>query len=323
MTVISRLLQAGDPAVRYKALVNVLGLDPDSRHVAAVREEIRASDRVRRLLAERDADGRIPHGPYAKWHGAHWVLATLADIGYPPGDSSLIPLREQEYAWLLSEKHDKSIRTLQGRVRRCASQEAYAVFALLTLGLADARTEELVERLLHWQWPDGGWNCDKRPEATNASFSETLIPLRGLALHARLTGDARSREGAARAAEVFLQRRLFKRRRDGQILAPDFIRLHYPCYWHYDILFALKVMAEAGFICDERCSEALDLLESKRLPDGGFPAEFRYYRVAEKLVSCGSPVSWGVTSARQMNDFVTAEALGVLNAAGRLSPDDR
>ncbi len=320
MTVIARLLQADDPAVRYKMLVGVLGLAPDSAEVAAVREEVRASERVRRLLAERDADGRIPHGPYAKWYGAHWVLATLADIGYPPGDESLIPLREQEYAWLLSEKHAKAIRTLQGRVRRCASQEAYAVFALLTLGLADSRTEELVERLLRWQWPDGGWNCDKRPAAINSSFSETLIPLRGLALHAKLTGDARSRDAAAHAAEVFLQRRLFKRRRDGQILAPDFIRLHYPCYWHYDILFALKVMAEAGFIGDERCADALDLLESKRLPDGGFPAEFRYYRVAETHVSCGSPVGWGVTSARQMNEFVTAEALGVLRAAGRLPP---
>jgi len=323
MTVIARLLQADDPALRYKMLVDVLGLDPDSSEVAAVREEVRASERVRRLLAERDAEGCIPHGPYAKWYGAHWALAALADIGYPPGDVSLIPLREQEYAWLLSEKHEKAIRTLQGRVRRCASQEAYAVFALLTLGLTDSRTEELVERLLRWQWPDGGWNCDKRPEATHSSFSETLIPLRGLALHARLTGDVRSREAVARAAEVFLQRRLFKRRRDGQILAPDFIRLHYPCYWHYDILFALKVMAEAGFIRDERCADALDLLESKRLPDGGFPAEFRYYRVAEKHVSCGSLVGWGVTSARQMNEFVTAEALGVLKAAGRFSSIDR
>jgi hypothetical protein len=323
MTVIARLLQADDPALRYKMLVDVLGLDPDSSEVAAVREEVRASERVRRLLAERDAEGCIPHGPYAKWYGAHWALAALADIGYPPGDVSLIPLREQEYAWLLSEKHEKAIRTLQGRVRRCASQEAYAVFALLTLGLTDSRTEVLVERLLRWQWPDGGWNCDKRPEATHSSFSETLIPLRGLALHARLTGDVRSREAVARAAEVFLQRRLFKRRRDGQILAPDFIRLHYPCYWHYDILFALKVMAEVGFIRDERCADALDLLESKRLPDGGFPAEFRYYRVAEKHVSCGSLVGWGVTSARQMNEFVTAEALGVLKAAGRFSSIDR
>ena len=68
MTIISRLLQADDPAVRYKMLVGVLGLSLDSAEVAAVREEVRASERVRRLLAERDADGRIPHGPYAKWY---------------------------------------------------------------------------------------------------------------------------------------------------------------------------------------------------------------------------------------------------------------
>ena len=110
---ISRLLQADDPAVRYKVLVNVLGLDPDSVQVAAVRMEVRASGRVRRLLAARDADGCIPHGPYAKWYGRHLVLTTLADIGYPPGDAALIPLREQEYAWLLSEKHEKAIRTLR------------------------------------------------------------------------------------------------------------------------------------------------------------------------------------------------------------------
>ena len=218
------------------------------------------------------------------------------------------------------EKHPNAEWT---RARCCASQEAYAVFDLLTLSLADSRTKELVERLLRWQWLDGGWNCDKRPAAINSSFSETLIPLRGLALHAWLTGDACSRDAAARAAEVFLQRRLFKRRRDGQILAPDFIRLHYPCYWHYDILFALKVMAEAGFIRDERCADVLDPPASKRLPDGGFPAEFKYYRVAETHVSCGSPVGWGVTSARQMNEFVTAEALGVLAAAGRLPLDNR
>jgi hypothetical protein len=31
------------------------------------------------------------------------------------------------------------------------------------------------------------------------------------------------------------------------------VKLHYPCYWRYDILFGLKVMAEAGFIRDGRC----------------------------------------------------------------------
>jgi hypothetical protein len=79
-------------------------------------------------------------------------------------------------------------------------------------------------------------------------------------------------------------------------------------------------MAEAGFIGDERCREALDRLEEKRLPDGGFPAEKAYYRVTDQMVSGRSLVSWGGLSKRKMNEFVTADALFVLKAAGRIEP---
>jgi hypothetical protein len=42
----------------------------------------------------------------------------------------------------------------------------------------------------------------------------------------------------------------------------------------------LRVMAETGHLEDPRCGPALDLLEQKRLPDGGWPAESRYYSVS-------------------------------------------
>ena len=95
------------------------------------------------------------------------------------------------------------------------------------------------------------------------------------------------------------------------------MRLHYPCYGHYDILFGLKVMAEAGFVRDERCEDALGLLESKRLPDGGFPADKRYYRLVEKTTTRRSLVDWGGTGRRTANEFVTAGALYVLKESGR------
>jgi hypothetical protein len=110
---------------------------------------------------------------------------------------------------------------------------------------------------------------------------------------------------------------MYQRRRDGQTIAPDFLRLHYPCYWHYDILFGLKVMAEAGFIRDERCQEALNLLEAKRLPEGGFPAQGKYY-TTPSAKSGRSWVDWGGVSQRRMNPFVTVDALYVLTEAGRL-----
>jgi hypothetical protein len=315
---ISVLLQSSEPSVRLKALTLAWGGRHDSAAIRRVQRDIKNSERVRLLLSERRADGRIPCHPYAKWYGAHWVLATLAEIGYPPGDKSLIPLREQVYDWLLGPSHQKSIRAVAGRVRRCASQEANALYSMLMLGLADGRAEELARYLRQWQWPDGGWNCDKRPAAVNSSFMETLIPLRALSLHARLTGNRRSKLAAERAAEVFLKRRLFKRRSDGRMINHNFVRLHYPCYWHYDILFGLKVLAESGRVSDRRCREALALLESKRLPDGGFPAEARYYRVSSDNRAGRSPVDWGGTSKRRMNEFVTADALFVLKKAGRL-----
>jgi hypothetical protein len=315
--IIDKLLDSDEPSVRFKVLVNVLGKKLESAEIKKLQEEMKSSPRVKLLLSERRKDGKIPFHPYRKWYGAHWVLATLADIGYPSGDKSLIPLREQVLAWLFSEEHRKHIKTIDGRTRRCASQEGNALFSLLTLGLTDARTEELAEHLVKWQWPDGGWNCDRDPKAVNSSFWESLIPLRALALHARLTGKRESREAARRAAEVFLKRRLYKRQKDGKIMRDEFVELHYPCYWRYDILFGLKVMAEAGFIGDKHCYDALELLESKRLPDGGFPAEKKHYRVTKKMAAGRSLVDWGGTSKKRMNEFVTADALYVLKKSGR------
>ena len=77
-------------------------------------------------------------------------------------------------------------------------------------------------------------------------------------------------------------------------------------------------MAEAGLVLDERCSNALDLLESKQLPDGGFPAEKKYYQVTDKRVSGRSLVDWDSTSKKHMNEWVTVDALYVVKEARRL-----
>lgn len=68
----------------------------------------------------------------------------------------------------------------------------------------DERLSRLVERLLQFQWPDGGWNCDRREGAHTSSVQETLLPLRGLAQWARATGDARAKKAVKRAAEFLL-----------------------------------------------------------------------------------------------------------------------
>jgi hypothetical protein len=280
-------------------------------------------------LSERDAHGRIDRHPYTKWTGAHWVLVTLADLGYPPGDRALLPLREQVLEWLLDERRYSPKRrpayepylapilTIASRPRIHASLEGNALYALLALGIADGRVDRLAERLVELQWDDGGWNCDRTPSASHSSFEESLIPLRGLAWHARERKSSRSARAARKAAELFLERMLFKRLSTGTRIAPDFTKLHYPCYWHYDVLFALKVLGEGGFLADPRCSEALALVEAKRRPDGGFAAEAGFWG-GPRSKSRQSLVAWGPVGSTRSNEFVTADAVLVLAQARQL-----
>jgi hypothetical protein len=280
-------------------------------------DDVRTSERVRTLLSERGSDSKIPQHPYTKWTGAFWVLNLLAELGYPRGDTSLVPLRDQVYQWLLSDYHHKRwTKPVNGLPRIHASQEGYAIWSLLTLGIADDGVERLVARLLQTQWPDGGWNCDPRASGRTSAFAESHLPLRGLALYARATGDAAAREAVERAAQVFLSRHLFRRRSTGEPTQAWHVELHFPCYWNYDVLFGLKIMNEAGFLADERCEDALDLLDAKRLPDGGWPAEGRYYGNATTPAK-RTLVDWGGVNRRRLNEWVTADALTVLAAAGR------
>lgn len=333
--IIDTLLSSDEPSIRWKVLVGVLGEDPGSREIGALREQIRNSARARAMLAARDVRSARGWAVYL-YLGPHWALSALADIGYPAADESLLPIRDRVVNYWLSDPFYKEFESavavpkrrgaegvpnIRGRYRRCASQQGNALYSISKLGLIGSNGARLVERLLHWQWPDGGWNCDRRPSADTSSFMESLLPMRGLAVYAQATGDNAAREAALRASEVFLSRRIFRRRSDGKVIRPDFLMLHYPLYWHYDILGALKAMAEMGLATDPRCGDALDLLERKELPDGGWPAQGRFYRTssdANGRVGSASAVDWGRASRRRMNQWVTADALYVLRAAGRL-----
>src|SRR2546422_11229396 len=95
--VIDALLKSSEPSIRWKTRVHVLGEDPESKAIRPLREEIRGSPRVRALLSRRDQLGRpgTTRRVYYKWQGLHWVLASLADLGYPRGDEGLHPIRDR------------------------------------------------------------------------------------------------------------------------------------------------------------------------------------------------------------------------------------
>ncbi len=320
------LLQSTDPSVRYFTLTDLLGVSPRSREVLATRKEIPSGARVRTLLtapgAGKRSPGRMfatyPGGfgvhPYKKWDGAHWRLVSLAELGLPPGEPRAHTSADQVLTWLTSDDHRSRIKKISGRTRRCASQEGNALTACSRLGLTDdPRVQDLAQSLVEWQWDDGGWNCDVNPRAHHSSFYESLAPMWGLIEYHRVTQDAKMLAAANRAAELFLRHRLFRSEKTGEVIDSAWLKLHYPLYYHYDILQALVILSRAGKVRDARCDEALDIIESKRGKDGCWRAEGFYWKLSG--ASNADVVDWG---RRGANEMITLNALRVLKAAGRM-----
>jgi hypothetical protein len=273
-----------------------------------------SADRTKRELVEQLLV--FPDGhPYAKWTGTHWRLVEIADSGVTVDRDRLHEAVDAELRWLLPGLEPQRVLRVAGLARRHGSIEGNAVYALSRLGFADhPATRRLVNALLDWQWPDGGWNCDRHREAWRSSFHESAIPALALATYADLTGDAGARQAAERTAEMLLEHELFRSRTTGEPIHASWIVLHYPAYWHYDVLQGLRVMAALDRLSDPRAADALDLVERARRPNGRFSGQ-RWSSSAQP-----ASVEWG----RGTDNLLLNEiADSVLRAAGRCSPAER
>lgn len=310
------LLASNDPSVRAFTLTDVLGKTSRSKAVQQAREAIPRGPRVRALLSGQKRDGSFGNHPYSKWTGAHWRLVSLVELGIAPGHRRALAASDDVLRWLHRGEHARPGPIVRGLVRRHASQEGNALAVCVRLGRErDPLVRALVDRLLTSQWPDGGWNCDTAPKARTSSFYETVTPMWGLAEYARATGDGDARAAAERAAELFLERRLFRGRRSGKVINARWLDLHYPLYWHYDILHGLLMLSRVIGLEDPRAAEALDIIESKQRPDGTWWAGGSYWHPPGRRVSGIDVADWG---RRGTNEMITLNALRVLRSSGRL-----
>jgi hypothetical protein len=251
-------------------------------------------------------DGGFGGHPYKKWTGAHWRLVSLVELCVPAGHPPALAAAETVLGWLTGEGHRRGVKVIDGLARRCASQEGNALAVCSRLGMAeDPRVEQLARSLVEWQWPDGGWNCDKKASGRRSSFHESLPPAWGLHEYSRATGAAWAADAAQRTAELFLEHRLFRSLGNGEVIHEAWIALHYPPYWHYDVLQALLVLGRLGRLDDERASDGLELLLERQRPEGRWQAGGYGWRPAGSA-TYPEVVGWG---RRGPNEMITLNAL--------------
>jgi hypothetical protein len=307
MSAVAWLIEADEPAIRYLARRDLLGEDALDDAAA-----ILDGPKVKALFAGQQPDGGFGYHPYCKWGGAHWRLVSLVELAVPAGEPRALAAAETVLRWLTSPGRAKSLRVINGLVRRCASMEGNALAVCSRLGLSrDPRVEQLARSLIEWQWPDGGWNCDDRASGRSSSFHESLPPMWGLHEFAAATGAAWAGDAAERTAEMFLAHRLFRSLRTGKVLREQWLAPRYPPYWHYDVMQGLLILSRMGRADDPRAADALEVVESLRAADGRWAPSGYWWKLGDGKGNT-DVVDWGHGGP---NELLTLNALRVLKAA--------
>lgn len=310
-SVIEWLLDS-DPAIRWQVLRDLLGAPADQ--VATERARVAAESAGARLLALQGADGR--------WGGAAWnrgwtstmhVLMLLRDLGLDPASAPArraVDRVRDHVTWQGDPAYDGN-PFFAGEVEPCINGQVAAVGAYFGQDV-----QGLVDRLLAEQLPDGGWNCEAANGATRSSFNTTICVLDALLAHEQ-AGGARPAvtEARLRGQEYLLERRLFRRRSTGEVIARDrkggavWTGFAFPPWWHYDVLRGLEYLRHAGVVPDERVAEAVAMVVAKRDGNGRWPLDIQH--------PGAMPVELG-ESEGQPSRWITLRALRVLNwyAAG-------
>jgi hypothetical protein len=94
---------------------------------------------------------------------------------------------------------------------------------------------------------------------------------------------------------------------------PSVTTIHWPPYWHYDLLQGLLILSRMGRAGDARAADALDTLGESREPDGMWHARAHYWRAPGRTSNPNEAVDWG----EHAHEMATLNALRVLRAAGR------
>jgi hypothetical protein len=270
MTVIDWLLDS-DPSIRWQVMRDLLDAGPDE--VAAERARVATEGWGARLLALQGPDGywagdRAYFPNYTSTHATLMVLRELGlDPQSPEARQAIARVRENA----LLEYDD--LPYFGGEVEPCIDGSIVATGAYFG---EDVRP--IVDRLLGEQMEDGGWNCEQERGSTRGSVDSSIHVLEGLLEFEQATGGSSDVAAAQRRGEAYLlDRRLLRRLTTGEFIDARYKYLFSPLpRYLFDILRGLDHFRAAGVAPDERMTEAVELLESKRDKDARWPIEYKH-----------------------------------------------
>jgi hypothetical protein len=303
MDVIDWLMDS-DPAIRWQVMRDLT--DAPATEVAAERARVAREGWGAQILAAQEPNGLWNGGTFfPEWISTTDALHTLYLFGIEPDSPevqrAIAPVHEAA-RW----EYDPNLRFWDGEVEPCINGRVVAIGAYFGQDV-----DGIVDRLLGEQMADGGWNCEQENGSTRGSFDTTINVLEGLLEYERAAGtDADIAAARQRGEDYLLDRKLLYRRSDGEIGQERWLSVGFPTKWFYDVVRVLDYLRAARPGPDDRMASALDIVESKRLPDGRWPIDHAYHGDTSLLADFGDAVG-------QPSRWITLRALRTMRWAGR------
>jgi hypothetical protein len=299
-----------DPSIRWQTMRDLIGATEEE--VAAERARVATEGAGAQLLARQRADGSWGGVAWNRgWDSSMHALSLLRELGLDPASEEArhaVSLVRERVTWRGGDWDGNPF--FVGEVEPCINGQVAASGAYFGQDV-----EQIVDRLLGEQLPDGGWNCEAANGSTRSSFNTTICVLEAL-LEYELAGgkSAEVTEARRRGQEYLLERRLLRRRSTGEMIERDrkggaaWTRFSFPTWWHYDVLRGLEYLRRAGVTPDERVAEAIELVESKRDGDGRWPLEIQHPGTMTVNLdeTEGRPSRWNTLRALRVLDWCSA-----------------
>ncbi|HYY48437.1 MAG TPA: hypothetical protein VFA17_07110 [Thermoplasmata archaeon] len=265
--VINWLLEEDQPAVRYHALVDLLGRNEDDAEAKAARSRISRVGWAHDLLRTQKPKGYWEaHEPrtvrewvqflrFPRFGSSIWMGMVLSDLGLTGSDPRIRRFADLVFEYKLHLSSEVNLFTeevcIVGNVARMLTRFGYG---------DDRRVRKLFDWMIEDQREDGGWNC----AADKPGTLDCWEALAAFAAIPKANRTAAMERAVLKGAEFYLERKLFE---EGRRYAPWF-RFHYPTHYYYDILVGLDVLTDLGYAGDRRLDPALQILREKRRRDG-------------------------------------------------------
>lgn len=301
--IISWLLE-GDVSIQYQTYRDLLDTDKPR-----LRKKIESEGWGLEFLKCRNKNGHWGRGFYQpKWTSTHYTLLDLKNLNISPENKTI---KESLDIIFKNEKgSDGGINPI-GTIKVsdvCINGMVLNYACYFKVKEDDLKS--VIDFLLSEKMKDGGFNCQSnRKGAVHSSLHTTLSVLEGIFEYERNRYTYRSDElikAKLRSQEFILIHKLFRSDKTGEIINPDFLRLHYPGRWHYNILRAMDYFQLAKVKYDRRMDEAVRVITDKRNNEGKWPLAAKYPGQTHfEMEQSGKPSRWNtLTALRVLKHYI-------------------